>query len=281
MRDREVSAEEWDRFTLELNLSLGRYTVALAGAYQPVYVPENQPSGDPEFFCFPGFILAFQEKCLFITAGHLLEQIKEKMKSRETKWIGLAWCHFVPDSCLPQTLSMDNRVKRWAWCECDVKETRTCDEVSGSVDWGLISLTPDEAAWFREAGSHVFTEAEWKTEYDCDAFVLTGLPRTFFGNLTVDKGGAHNEVDPTIIGLWKRGELIAKARGDWFVGNLPREAPIDLRGMSGGPLFAFNMDEKTNCWVVGVQSHWCTEKRIAFVCPMRTILRGLPKAFRP
>lgn len=132
-----------------------------------------------------------------------------------------------------------------------------------------------------EAGVKSFSIDDLTLKYDMDCYVLIGLPTELFGQVMLDKAGATNIVDPTIIELIKRDDLITDNERQWFIGNLPEAAKISIHGMSGGPLFAINFDDTLSVWIAGVQSHWCPTNRIAFVCPVKTILEQLPEHLRP
>jgi hypothetical protein len=262
-----------------LNLALGRYMVALGGSFLPTYY-DGVPSGQPTFFCFPGFVLSIRDFWLFVTAGHNLRAILRSYGDKQNKWTGMAWSHFIPETGGNRTRPLDNTVDRPFYFKCDVAEHEQCEIGTATEDWGVLELTATERQWLIEAGVKPFTLDDLKTRFDADGYVLIGLPTELFDKVKIDEAGATNSVDPTIIGLNKRDDLIRRANGQWYVGDLPDEATFSIHGMSGGPLFAFDC-ENWNVWIAGIQSHWCETTRLAFVCPVQTILDHLPAKFRP
>ena len=275
----DVMNEDIGKCLDELNLALGRYMVALGGAFLPTHW-DGMPSGKPTFFCFPGFVLSLRDTWLFVTAGHNLRDILNSYGDKQNKWTGMAWCHFVPEAVGNPVRPLDNSVDRPLHFKCDVTEHEQCDVGNATEDWGVLELTREEQKWMVEAGVKPFTLDDLKTLFDADGYVLIGLPTELFDKVKIDEAGATNSVDPTIIGLKKRDDLIAQTKGRWFIGELPDEATISIHGMSGGPLFAFDCDN-WHVWIAGIQSHWCEKTRLAFVCPVQTILERLPAKFRP
>lgn len=275
----ELIPEERDRALDDLNLALGRYMIALAGAFQGRH-HDGDPNAPARFFCFPGFVLAIRDRRIFVTAGHNLQALKKEYGEKYTEWTGMVWVQFVPDSEVASTLAVDNSVARRIDCECNFADRSDCSEASGTADWGVLELTAKEWQWMEASGVRPFSLDDMKTEYDADGYILIGLPTELFDQLRIENGrAATSSVDPTIIGIRKRDDLIERENGYWFVGNLPEALKINIHGMSGGPLFAINVDS-WEIWIVGVQSHWCPQNRIAFVCPVKTILDQLPDHLR-
>lgn len=257
----------------ELNLALGRYMVALAGAFQRTHY-DGIPSGKPSFFCFPGFVFAIGQRQLFVTAGHNMEALKSEYGDRYNEWTGMAWVHFVPHSGSGHVLSIDNSSTRRIELDCDVKEGRHCERASGTCDFGTLELTEKEWQWMDAAGVKAFHVEDVKTVYNSAGYVLIGLPTALFDEVKINQDNETTAVTPTIISLAKRNDLIEATDGLWFIGDLPDEAKLDIRGMSGGPLFAINWNS-WEVWIAGVQSNWCPTRRLAFVCPINTILERL------
>jgi hypothetical protein len=117
--DEEASSADVSRGLAELNLALGRYMIALGGAFQPTYY-DGVPSGKPEYFCFPGFLLAVRNAWLFVTAGHNLRAILHAYGDKQNQWTGMAWSHFIPDPAGAPTRPLDNTVQRPLYFGCEL-----------------------------------------------------------------------------------------------------------------------------------------------------------------
>lgn len=274
-KDEELSPEENDLVNHFID-ALSWYMVALSGAFQPKHY-DGISRGSPEFFCFPGIIFAIGKRRLFVTAGHNLRALKNEYGEKYHEWVGIAWAHFLEETKCGRTLSADNSAKRIYFFECDFAEHKSCVEAPGTTDWGVLELTDKEWAWLENEGVHAFSVDDIKTVNDDEGCVLTGLPVQFFDKLKIHHNGASTAVNPTAISLRPRSDLSVASK-NWIVGDLPELATFDIRGMSGGPLFAFG-DNPFEIWVAGIQSHWCPDLRIAFVCPMKTILDQLPSEY--
>jgi hypothetical protein len=280
MNDERFLPELRRKFLDALNMELGRYMVALAGSFRN-YDREGIPTGAQRFFCFPGFVLALGARWLFVTAGHNMRDLEREYGKAGNNWVGIVWAHFAPGQS-DGVLSPDRSRTRWFYYECDVVEAEDCGSYSGSRDWGATELTESEKQWFVGAGVKPFRLNDLSTEFDNQSYIMMGLPVELFEKVSIDDTRCLNSVDPTIIGLRKRDDLIAWMDRQWFVADLPDEADIDIRGMSGGPLFGIDFtgnDGAWELWIAGIQSHWCPAKRIVFVCPIKTIVSGLP--FKP
>ena len=79
-------------------------------------------------------------------------------------------------------------------------------------------------------------------------------------------------VSPTLIFFQKPSvepENIKKTKYPRFVGQLKKDISINsIVGMSGGPIFGFNLNPPIRYWVVAIQSSWLKDRRITFGCPL-------------
>ncbi len=57
---------------------LGQHLVALQGSYEYVN-PDGKPTGSFGYFLHSGFVMSFREQWLLVTAGHILQNLEERL----------------------------------------------------------------------------------------------------------------------------------------------------------------------------------------------------------
>ena len=78
-------------------------------------------------------------------------------------------------------------------------------------------------------------------------------------------------VSPTVLFVTEIHDIpdgVAPTKCPRFIGKLDERISIDIKGMSGGPIFGFKKDCDNRYWVVAIQSSWIADRKLTFACPV-------------
>jgi hypothetical protein len=229
---------------------------------------DGREEGEEQIDCFSGFVLVVSDSWFYVTAGHILEGLNERVERRE---IRINKCrladYFGPTPTLREAVPFDlEGAEKWFLHRPDL-----------GLDFALIHLRP----FFRDSLTSnkviPMNEANWSGGADEQhiGFAMVGIP----SQLSVPTPQSADEIGldlaPTLIWIRRPSALpenMIPPAPEWFVGQV--NVGIDIKGMSGAPIFGFSRTEPGDFSyrVVAVQSYWYPGPQIILGCPVRTFM---------
>jgi hypothetical protein len=240
---------------------LSRHLVALCLSYEP-----KDGSYPKRFTAYAGTLLALRSGIYYLTAGHILQEIEEKLLRNEDAFKIHAMLadtfssHRVTDKPIPFALRSEDLI----FYDRD------------GFDLGVIPLRPYYAQQLALNGAVAIRESNWQRDLEetFDAYRMLGLPHEF----TYDVGIEEVSVSPTRIAVERLDSPPTGHETPYprFVGkiDLGGSRLKDIVGMSGGPIFGFRFKPLTYS-VVALQSAWLQSEQIVFGCPIAVLAAGL------
>jgi len=242
-----------------------RHLVSLSGWCQTVN-SDGTLSEQDQFFSFSGFIISIRGVWNFVTAGHILKPLEERIRNQEVKVKEfLLVDRFGPDTVSQYAIPFDytNAPKLFM------------DNEEAGLDFGLIILRQNYCDLLKANGIVPVLEENWKTIPNelADNYVMLGFPKQLIQTITVSDNGIKRmagSVAPAAVGIKRLNEIpdgVATTKFPRFIGKLADSGYVleDITGMSGGPIIGFN-EEWNRYWIVAIQSRWLGESRITFGC---------------
>jgi len=259
-----------------LNLWFKKHIIALHIGY----ILEDKPCN----FYASGFLLLYQKRCMWITAGHVLESIDELFQNRKydirrTEWID------------------NNEINLPSECNAipfDYLQTRKFCINNDTMDLGVIRLEGNYLELIvRNHSNRWLNEEAWRdnTLSNSEGFFLVGYPTETMVCENVSKSdGDYSTSNITCIS--NPVERIARKESDenefwnypgWFYG---KALPItkddgtelnNIEGMSGGPILGIERtpDEKVIYKLFGIQSSWLQKSKILRATPIENVIKLL------
>ena len=135
-------------------------------------------------------------------------------------------------------------------------------------DYGVIRLSPYYQQLLERNGIVPLNEQVWlKQPTSADFYILLGVPAALFdaGPSTMNVGGAMLYLEE----LPEKPAGFSGGDGPMFYGRLsPAVTLSSIKGMSGGPVFAFKMNDRKELryWVVALQSRWLPDSCCIAAC---------------
>lgn len=231
-----------------------RHLVALHGYWQPL-TQAGEPSGGIQPFCYPGIILSIDGQWIFVTAGHTLRRIDDYLKYSNAK---------IVDCCLLDHFGPSPASLHGIPFNYSDAVTFPVHEVSDGLDYGLVSLNSNQQTLLAANNIVPISDKNWarQEEVEFDHHIMLGLPDVFTQGSTVS---------PTMMAVTQLDEVprgVSATRYTRFIGQLDNRVDIDIKGMSGGPIFGFKKGSRDRYWVVAIQSGWMPDRKITFGCPV-------------
>lgn len=271
-KGREQPAEENLRKAISW---MSRHFVALGCEYESL-----NPDGTIHSIgiaVYSGFLLEVANVVCWVTAGHCLKDELDKNMDRGTlritgggfmDYFGLEAQHFhrIPYKYEPHSI----------WY---------VDEPVLGLDFAVKPLNSLECQAFAENGLVPITRENWikQPNLDFKFFKMLGIPkdRVFQGKKLDDVRVqqtmvAVNQISTDEIGEPPHG--VAAPSTNWFVGRIDeRTPPVDIKGMSGGPIYGFRVDSqgRLTYHVVALQSRWWDQSRTIFGCSLPVFAEAL------
>lgn len=207
-------------------------------------------------FVITAFVLSVQEQWFLVTAGHCLQKVDECkedgyviQKCYLMDSMGAGATHFEPiifayDIAKPQYISN-----------------------SREMDYGFIPLLAYYQGLLIANNIVPLSEEVWRIQpNNPDSFALIGIPDEFIqrGNNTVGIITVLNWIDEC-----EKPEHFQKTDLPLFYGKIRLHSNQgSVRGMSGGPIFAFEQDNgQYRYWLKALQSSWGDQSEIVIGCP--------------
>jgi len=250
-----MSAEEQDE-TLSVEERLSR-VVGYFNKHLVVLVARSEHWAGP--YVATTFVISVADQWFLATAGHVLEDLQSEIARVPDGAVqfmlvdsgGLDAKDFTPvpfvlDANLPLVLGDDS-----------------------DFDYAAIPLSPFYRRQLEANGIAALDEQVWeKQPTSADYFVLLGVPRELVTpqpDGTLDLGYSMHVLqyrpDPP--------DGFKEKKGPRFHFDIAMGAGVDIKGMSGGPVFALRREpnDQLRYWLIGVQSSWLPVSKVVATCP--------------
>jgi len=249
----------------------GKHLVGLLLRVQDLGLEPNQAS--LRDIAIPGILLRVEDAAFFLTAGHVIEDLQNGLSGNKFR---LEKCFLVDTfgagvkSNYPIAFDFVNSFR-----------PHLVNDQAG-LDFGLILLAPYYERLLKINGIVPFEEVNWATQHkvDFEFYFLLGFPAEL--NRSPPSSG-DAEVHPVLIPMDPIDILpddLEVPKADRFYAKIREGMDLDLRGMSGGPVFGFRTKPQLEYWIVAIQSGWYQQHRISVGCRMQTIGWMVSEAIR-
>jgi hypothetical protein len=253
---------------------LCHHLVSLACVHEPT--SPNDKFGTTKFFT-SGFIMEIRGLWLFVTAGHVFEQINEQLRKHPTRYYRFMMADsFGLTAKFPEPFHVDyiNAPKHYLYDE------------EGGYDFGLLLLNQNQIRLLKKNDIVPLNEGNWQHQEGVDFFFycMLGFPEQ---EMILDKPD-YAQIKPIFISLERLQEAperFAKHTIPMFYARIPKPSDrLNIEGMSGCPIFGFTRNEagSVSYFFVAIQSEWLPDSKIISVCQMpflgkllRTAVDGL------
>jgi hypothetical protein len=257
--------------------SLGRHFVNLCWIDETpntIYGAANNGHGKP--FTTSAFIISVLGNWFLVTAGHILADIKRAREAGQRLTNFMLDDTWGPTSKFP---SMHFEFDDVPWkCHIDQKEQ--------GLDYGVMQLVGNIRDRLEANGVEAVTECYWKeVPEDFEQYFLLGTPDKLqkvdaTGGLhvrrTLIRFDVERLIDPPEIPSTTFPRIYYKIPAK-LSEHETGELLTDIDGMSGCPLYGVKTDNegKHRIYVVGIQSGWRADLRIAFASPLKVLGENL------
>lgn len=207
---------------------------------------------NPRVFCASGFVIEYMGEWLWITAGHLLNDLDNELPEMNRR---------IRQSQFVAGWNSDNTtVRRIAF------DYRTCvkhyvDNDDDGTDLGIIHISSDTKQSLLRAGVTPLSNLELP-EQEYDQYLVHGLPRMEQrDDIQASEEGIDctAEVVPVLFRIFPlesgTGGFQATNRQRLYA-SVPAEVPLEtLDGVSGGPIYAVKLEtDRVDCYLAAVQN---------------------------
>ncbi|MGA2071527.1 MAG: hypothetical protein ABSG97_09280 [Sedimentisphaerales bacterium] len=265
----------------KLNLWFKKHVIALHIGYLLKDKPYN--------FYASGFLFSYQKRFLWITAGHVIQDIEKLFQNNECDAKHIAWID-------------NNEINIASDCNTipfDYSQTRKFYIDDKTMDLGVVRLEGLHLQTILSNHSNKwFTEENWRNNNlsNPEGFFLVGYPNETKVCKNVKKSDGNYSISK-ISCISNPVERIARKESDenefwnypdWFFGEA---LPItkdgctklnDIRGMSGGPILGIETtpDGKIIYRLFGIQSCWLPESKILRATPIENVIKLIDEAIK-
>jgi hypothetical protein len=236
----------------------------------------GEHGGAGRLHCLSGFLVRVRDLVYLMTAGHALAEIEEALESgqRLEGWR------------LDDTYCWEAKHKEPIPFDFHSAPRRHID--ADGLDYGLIHLSPLYVDNLNANGIKAVGEESWERDWPdhFDAYALLGLPAELVRPIpgAVSRAMAflpveHIEDESQVPAKLKH--AAPRIFGRVILPGPDEDESSPLRsivGMSGGPLFAFKVNDKGQVeryWIVAVQAAWDEPSRTIAACPIQGLLRAI------
>lgn len=243
----------------------GRHLLAICLTYRLTNASKEQPLS---FAAYNGTLINITGKICFLTAGHVLADLKEKLDDDRIEVI---------DVVLADTFAKDRASDKPVPFDVRNEHFYIVDDKEQGLDFGAIPLRPYYINLLARNGTIALDEERWIHQHGVhfDGYAMLGLPQELTSPV-VDASG-NGAVSPTMFWVVRHETPppdTPQTTHPRFVGEIAEGLSVtDIRGMSGGPIFGFRIEGENavRYWVVALQSTWLPTRRIVFGCPLPTL----------
>lgn len=224
-----------------------------------------------EYVDISGFLIDLDAQCYFVSAGHTFEYLDQV---RAAGFTFTDW-HFDDTGAPRQKWNTGYRP-----LVIDNNDIQIMVDEDGR-DYGFLRVSPLVYMNLKANGKRALTSGEWEIlpDEEIESFCVVGVP-TVLRRVSqsdtatrVDKSCIYLEVLP----LPKPPEEVLKPFNRFYaridvelVESETGTRLSDIRGVSGGPVFAFRQSEDGSIryWAIAIQSSWYPKLRIIAACPL-------------
>jgi hypothetical protein len=239
---------------------LCRHLVGLCVTYR--HKTEEDTQLPPRFAACSGTLLFVEGALYFLTAGHVLRELKEL---RDNDQVVIDHASLADIFGLKAISGMAIPFSLQSAMLCFVDD----DELG--LDFGVIPLGAHHARLLSKNGVIALSEENWSKQRDVsfDGYVMLGLP----AELTSERVSNSSTVivQPTCFALRRLDQAPDQrsTRYPQFIGQVSEELALkSLKGMSGGVIIGFRTQPALAYWVVAIQSSWNRETKITYGCSL-------------
>lgn len=253
-----------------------RHLVALQVVY---FLGEETKERTVQFYS--GTLLCVENEIYFLTAGHVLEDLREICGSPEVilHSVALVDC-FRSDAKYEEAIPFD----------FDPQDTALLNRDEWGLDFGIIPLRPHYVSLLAKNEVVAISEQQWRSVRagSLDGYYLVGLPSEFTESTHEKTEGGFettSTVSPTMIRLERLPEApegSPETTFPRFIGRIQDKGDIkSIKGMSGGPIVGLERvaEGRARYWIVAIQSSWLESKEVTFGCPIPVLAEMLKRAF--
>lgn len=215
----------------------------------------------PKLLIFSGFLVDVDDVWFYVTAGHILADIRAALASGSTfdVWRLSDWTAAQRFNGMAIPYHFDP--EHWIVIS---------DQEKG-LDYAAVPMSDLFRSLMTAGGASPIGPDAWGTHVDAtDAWALVGIPSESidYDDKTIIK--ARVVVAP-LKGVEEPSHVGEKAENQFYAtfADDPARFVKDIDGMSGGPIFSLRKSTE-GAWkysVIGVQSGWYKERAILTVCP--------------
>jgi hypothetical protein len=227
---------------------LCRHLVGLCVTYRHTNKEEAElPS---RFATCSGTLLFVEGALYFLTAGHVLKELKELRDNKAVVIEHASLADVFGYKCISDTP-----------IPFDIQNSLLCfiDDDELGLDFGIIPIGPHHARLLAKNGIIALSEQNWIRQRDVvlDGYLMLGFPAEKVSERVSDT--SRVTIEPTAFSV-KRLEVDPEQRSTTypqFLGQVSDGLPFkSLKGMSGGLIFGFRSQPQPSYWVVAIQSSW-------------------------
>jgi len=220
---------------------------------------------NPRIFCTSGFVIEYDGEWLWITAGHLLNDLDTKLSAINRRMVRSQFvAGWNPDAGTVQRILF---------------EYSTCvkyfvDDDDEGADLGIIYIPEDLKRALSQAGAAPLRKLDLpQREYD--QYVVHGLPRKEQrDDIQESEGGIDcaASVMPVAFRVFPFTSGTAgfpATKRQRFYASVPAEVSLEtLDGISGGPIYALKQEaDRVDCYLAAVQNQEKKSSKTIAACP--------------
>ena len=258
----ELPRSQMTNFTDRVAKSVGRHFVTLSCVQYP------PGSDEMRIHVFSGFVVAIAGEWFYMTAGHILRDIRSALQSGSTfniwRFGDQTAGNKFNDTAIPYAFAAE----QWFLLE---------DESRG-LDYATVYIGGLYRQQLEAGGVSALDKNAWgdhATEHD--HWALIGIPQetvSYDGKTVISARVVMVPLlatdAPPVADQKAENQFYAKLADD------SEEFVQDVVGMSGGPVFMLSqIDEAWKYKVIGVQSGWYPSTRVVAICPFATFGKAL------
>lgn len=243
---------------------LGKHFVSLSCLHN------RKATDSQDTHVFSGFMTSIQGEWFYITAGHIIEFIRQSIEKGDT-----FECWRLSDATAggkfaEMAVPFDFNIDEWAVLYVE----------NEGIDYAVTPITGLYKKQLEAGGVTPLAENSWGSHADDhEQWALFGIPSE-----TVEHDGEtvitakyvmvalHRTAAPTLAEDKANNQFFAKLT------NNSEHAVKDVDGMSGGPIFGLTrIPSGWRYGVIGVQSGWYGSDRVVAACPISSFIQELEK----
>lgn len=241
---------------------LNKHFVAIVGDIESVD-SKGVPQGDRRPYAISATLVTFEGRWFVLTAGHAVEEFEQQVNDPGKQLTeGALALGFFSKEVPSIRFSILERPQLTKHCR------------NQGVDYALFFLEKDETGLLRERGLEALPLCDPAPLPD-SAFSdvsIYGMPGKWNELPFTDETRSEVEVEPNQFPLHVLPDDTGSPR-PWLKGYLKDMGPLKkIKGVSGGPLFAFRMtDTGPELRVVAIQSWWHEGRLYTYACRLAEI----------